>query len=143
MNTDDLRGTKFGELLVVNRVENYVRPSGRITSRYLCVCSCGAVTIVRGDYLRNGHTTSCGKCKGERTKAEREAEKQKPVVPDEYLESDRCCYQPKGVLCDEIQCFKCGWNPWNKELRRERVEKVLAKRGEEKCSKQKSSSGRR
>lgn len=52
----DLVGQRFGRLTVLEL-------AGRTTARqaaWRCVCDCGMVTIVRGQDLRNGHTTSCG-----------------------------------------------------------------------------------
>ena len=134
MNFEDLSGARFGELVVVKRVDDYIRPNGKPATRYLCVCSCGNVKVVRADFLRNSHTGSCGKCKGERTKKEREQEKQAKAAEREAKRAakktkpEKCCYHPKGVICDEIQCFRCGWNPFNKSLRQQRVEKVIARR---------------
>ena len=52
----DMTGMKFGRLTVV-------KESGRDKHRntlWLCKCECGNETIVRGNNLRNGRTTSCG-----------------------------------------------------------------------------------
>lgn len=51
----DLTGQKFGQLTAIKRGENI----GKYT-RWLCKCDCGNESLVRTDYLRNGHTTSCG-----------------------------------------------------------------------------------
>lgn len=51
----DLTNQKFGQLTALQRGENL----GKYT-RWICKCDCGRNTIVRTDYLRNGHTTSCG-----------------------------------------------------------------------------------
>lgn len=140
MIAEDLTGAKFGELLVVQRTDPYIHPNGRPRIRYLCVCSCGKTTVVRADYLKSGHTVSCGTCKAERTKKERELEKQTAERREKEfrpkpIAADRCCFYPFGVLCYEIECATCGWNPRNKELRRERVEKVIAKWREEHAGK--------
>ena len=52
----DLTGRRFGRLTVIQRSEN--GKDGR--AKWLCVCDCGCSTIVRGDRLRSGKTTSCG-----------------------------------------------------------------------------------
>lgn len=51
----DIANQRFGELLVLlpNRTI-----SGKTT--WICLCSCGKVTIVRTNSLRTGNTTSCG-----------------------------------------------------------------------------------
>lgn len=51
----DLTNQKFGQLTALRRGENL----GKYT-RWICKCDCGREAIVRTDYLRNGHTTSCG-----------------------------------------------------------------------------------
>ena len=47
----DLSGKKFGKLLVVKYLGS---------SKWKCKCECGNETIVRSDYLKTGHTQSCG-----------------------------------------------------------------------------------
>ena len=49
-------GEVFGRLTVVREA----RHGSRKGRRYLCVCDCGAETIINGSQLRVGHTTSCG-----------------------------------------------------------------------------------
>lgn len=51
----DLSNQKFGKLTAIKRVESPDR-----YTRWLCKCECGKEVSVRTDYLRNGHTTSCG-----------------------------------------------------------------------------------
>ena len=50
----DLTGQKFNRLTVIERIPN--------TSPIMwkCKCDCGNIIEVRGSYLRNGHTKSCG-----------------------------------------------------------------------------------
>lgn len=55
-NKIDLTGQRFGRLLVICE---YGRDKHR-SVLWLCKCSCGNEVTVNGDYLRNGHTTSCG-----------------------------------------------------------------------------------
>ena len=52
----DLRGQKFGRLLVLERAEN--DKNGRPAWR--CACDCGNELVVRGGSLRSGNTQSCG-----------------------------------------------------------------------------------
>ena len=59
---NDLTGKRFERLLVINRVDDYVSPSGERRSRWLCKCDCGNEVIVLGKYLtrNNNGTKSCG-----------------------------------------------------------------------------------
>lgn len=56
MKALDLTRKKFGKLTVIKKAE---RRKDRYT-RWVCLCECGNQTEVRTDYLRSGHTTSCG-----------------------------------------------------------------------------------
>lgn len=48
-------GNKHGRLLVLSRAENK-----ETRAAWNCLCDCGAVVVVPGKHLRNGHTQSCG-----------------------------------------------------------------------------------
>ena len=50
----DITGQKFNHLTVLERIPQ--------TSpiQWKCQCDCGKIVNVRGTYLRNGHTKSCG-----------------------------------------------------------------------------------
>ena len=52
----DLTNQKFGKLIALERAP---KRNDKYT-RWICQCDCGRKTEVRTDYLRNGHTTSCG-----------------------------------------------------------------------------------
>lgn len=52
----DLTNQKFGKLTAIERAPK----RGDKYTRWICECECGTKTEVRTDYLRNGHTTSCG-----------------------------------------------------------------------------------
>ena len=97
MNTiNDLTGKKFGKLVVIERVDDYVSPQGVHKTRWLCQCECGKQCVARSNYLSNGHTTSCGCAKSERK---------------ENL-MERICPFNNYVNCDNVKhCPKCGWNP--------------------------------
>ena len=57
----DILGQRFGRLVVLERAENYVKPSKTSqTAQWLCQCDCGALIIARGDQLRRGSVQSCG-----------------------------------------------------------------------------------
>lgn len=59
----DLTGKQFGRLKVLEQVEDNVLPSGLHEKMWRCICDCGQESVVRGAFLRTGHTTSCGCCK--------------------------------------------------------------------------------
>lgn len=58
----DLTGLKFGKLTAMYQTEDYVSPSGKHESQWVCQCDCGNPTniIVRGSHLKDGGTKSCG-----------------------------------------------------------------------------------
>ena len=56
----DLTGQRFGKLMVVSRATNYIKPNGNKIIQWRCVCDCGNEVVVRGEYLKSGHTKSCG-----------------------------------------------------------------------------------
>lgn len=58
----DLTNKVFDRLKVLKQADNIQTPNGRSHVAWLCECKCGTQIVVRGDNLRNGHTTSCG-CK--------------------------------------------------------------------------------
>ena len=60
----DMKGMKFGMLLVIERAEN----NRQNRAMWKCMCDCGKVVDVNGSYLRNGHTKSCGCIKTDRIK---------------------------------------------------------------------------
>lgn len=59
----DLTGRQFGHLTVLKQVNDNILPSGLHEKMWLCHCDCGQDAIVRGAFLRTGHTKSCGCCK--------------------------------------------------------------------------------
>lgn len=52
----DLTGQKFNHLKVIKKSNR--RSNGAIC--WECICDCGNTAIVKGTYLRSGHTKSCG-----------------------------------------------------------------------------------
>lgn len=58
MKALDLTNQRFGNLIALERAP---KRNDKYT-RWLCQCDCGNTTEVRTDFLRNGHTISCG-CK--------------------------------------------------------------------------------
>lgn len=55
-----LIGQRFGRLLVVRRVEDYVSSQGYHSIRYLCKCDCGNEVIVIKNNLLRKNNRSCG-----------------------------------------------------------------------------------
>jgi hypothetical protein len=53
-------GDRFGRLVVVERAENRVEPSGAVRAQWLCNCDCGGSIVVPGHSLQRGLTRSCG-----------------------------------------------------------------------------------
>lgn len=51
-----MQNKKFGKLLVLERAGS----DNQRRALWKCQCDCGNITIVRGAFLRNGHTVSCG-----------------------------------------------------------------------------------
>lgn len=54
-----LAGCMFGSLLVI-KFAGYKQYGKRKLTAWLCKCSCGKETVVVGQMLRNGNTSSCG-----------------------------------------------------------------------------------
>lgn len=57
---DDLRGRRFGRLLVLERSENVFYPSGKPQTTWKCQCDCGNEIVVGAQLLKSGKTKSCG-----------------------------------------------------------------------------------
>ena len=53
------KGDRYGRLAIIKE-EPPIKPNGYKKRMFLCECECGNKTIVRLEYLRNGHTKSCG-----------------------------------------------------------------------------------
>ena len=56
----DLTGQRFGKLLVLQRGEYHIEPSGRGVITWICQCDCGTIKSICGSSLRKGKTKSCG-----------------------------------------------------------------------------------
>jgi hypothetical protein len=61
-NIIDIAGMRFGKLVVVERAESFVQPSGQIKTAWKCKCDCGREHIANGYFLRKGKIKSCGVC---------------------------------------------------------------------------------
>lgn len=114
----DLTGHRFGNLIVIERVEN----DKNGMPRWKCLCDCGKTVIKYGHTLRNGTTTSCG-CK---TNDNISNSKKTHGLSKHPLHSvwanmkDRClnknnhaysCYGGRGItICDEWMDFVTFFN---------------------------------
>ena len=58
---DDLTGKRYGRLLVIKRVDDYIAPSSKKHfPQWLCKCDCGNETIATSRSLKSGNSSSCG-----------------------------------------------------------------------------------
>lgn len=57
---NNIIGQRFGRLVVVEKSNDYVSPSGQHLSRYLCRCDCGNTKTVIANNLKRGKVASCG-----------------------------------------------------------------------------------
>lgn len=64
MRLIDLTGQRFGRLTVANRAPNMGRHV-----YWASRCECGQSTLVKGDHLKSGATTSCGCVRSDAAKA--------------------------------------------------------------------------
>lgn len=55
-------GERFGRLITVSRVDDYISPKGKHQKRWKCICDCGNETVALASHLNQGQKTSCG-CK--------------------------------------------------------------------------------
>lgn len=56
----DLTGQRFGRLLVIKKIQNYITSGGNQLSQYECLCDCGNYCNILGNQLSRGITKSCG-----------------------------------------------------------------------------------
>ena len=56
----DLTGQRFGRLIVIERADDYISPSGYKYVMWHCRCNCGNEIDVKTSSLNNGNTKSCG-----------------------------------------------------------------------------------
>lgn len=64
MKREDLTGMKFGKLTVKYYNSDYIIKTGKKSGRWMCECDCGNPELIPvfSGHLKDGHTTSCGKC---------------------------------------------------------------------------------
>lgn len=55
-------GIPDSKLTILKQTEDYIKPNGKHEAQYLCLCNCDEHNIItsRSEYLKNGHTLSCG-----------------------------------------------------------------------------------
>lgn len=58
----DLTGKRFGHVIVLSQAEPRRTHKGRKLIMWNCKCDCGREFITRGENLKQGHKTDCGKC---------------------------------------------------------------------------------
>lgn len=104
----DLKGRRFGRLLVLKRSKDSITDSGYISPRWKCVCDCGNKKIIRQQKLLQGTTQSCGCIRKEKSK--KRASKFNLVVDEKQYIFDRIkineetgCWEWTGT------CFSNGY----------------------------------
>ena len=139
-NFDDLRGRRFGKLLVVDLAP---KKKGHST-RYICKCDCGGVIDTDRYGLTSGTTMSCGcmKSKGEwkisNILMENGIEFEKQKSFDDFKNEVHGVprydfYIPEGnylIEYDGEQHFKCSNLGWNDKEHFEKVQKRDKKKNE-------------
>lgn len=63
---EDLKGRVYGDITVLQQEEDYISPSGKRQSMWLCQCKCNNPLTsrfkARGSHLKRDAVTSCGHC---------------------------------------------------------------------------------
>ena len=104
-------GNKYGKLTVIEKKEN--NKFG--TTRWLCKCDCGNLTVTNGLTLRNGKTKSCG-CiiTGKQRKGEQPLKRMfrsyKTGATNRNLKFELSFIDFKNTVMKE--CFYCGDKPY-------------------------------
>lgn len=83
-------GQTYGELTVIQQIDDKTMENGRHFDMWRCKCSCGDVRDVYGFQLRGGTVTVCS-----------------------VIKHNRMNNEPKTELIEQedggLQCFACGW----------------------------------
>lgn len=67
-NFEDLTNKKFNMLLVLEKSESHIEPSGRKRTMWKCRCDCGNIKVIPANCLKSGTIKSCGCLKTKRNK---------------------------------------------------------------------------
>lgn len=95
MSAEDLTGKRFGKLVVIHRVEDYVHPSGERKPMWLCQCDCGERNSVRSHTLKSGFTQSCGCGMAESGKRKKTHGLSKSKTYKAWCSIKNRCYNPR------------------------------------------------
>ena len=57
---EDLKGNKYGKLLVISRAPDYIDTRGKHNANWHCLCDCGNECDVTASSLKSGNAQSCG-----------------------------------------------------------------------------------
>lgn len=63
----DISGNRYGRLVVINRAQDYISPSGTKRVQWNCKCDCGSIVTISARHLRSGASKSCGCLRSETT----------------------------------------------------------------------------
>lgn len=109
----DLSGKIFERLTVIRRADDYIQPSGKPVTMWLCRCKCGTEVSIAGYSLTSGKTQSCG-CYGkeQRLKSNTKHGLSHSRIKSSYYNMISRCYNPntpkyknhggRGIkVCDE------------------------------------------
>ncbi len=116
---EDLKGKRFSRLLVEKQA-NHI--NGRVA--WLCKCDCGNNIIIKGKYLKNGDTRSCGCLKSETNRLQAYEMHKIRIFPEinfEYVTKhfwkERYEELPYNdyLRLSQQNCFYCGSMPKKKE----------------------------
>ena len=120
----------FGNWQALKRVEDYIYPSGRMDSQWLCECQCKDKTqkILKGRVLREGRSLSCGCLTKEkiRQKAQQRLDDSLVKTLDSNEIKKKCCCCGKIKSLSEFGKNRRkmdGYSPKCKECSQGKLEK--------------------
>lgn len=119
---NEIIGKRFGRLVVIDRANDFVSPSGRTRIKYKCVCDCGNQKEILRDCLISGRTKSCG-CLLKENKKSTHGEIHTRLYRIWGNMCNRCSnpnnpvwnrYGGRGItVCDEWKSYEC-FSAWAK-----------------------------